>query len=251
MDAVKRKIKGRKLAVIQLVLLITAIVTIVFLANSLEENRVIGEVIISGNKALSQEEILTSELRKLIDTSRGSDVIFNVSNYLKKNPYVSDAFVSFSGSDKLLVEIKERKPSAIIIDSTGVPGFICSDGTQLPYGHMSDFVNLPVIRLDKAGYTTGELVGIGALDILNCLERPGCEFIQQNISEIICNTQTQTFELISSGFGIKIHFGTADDACRKIHKLSAFWEHEMPVITPGRIIYVDVRWSNQVVVNLS
>lgn len=251
MDAAKRKIRGRKLAVIQLVLLIAAIITIVLLANSLEENRVISEVVVNGNKALSYDEVFTKELKKLIDTSKGSDIIFNVSNQLKKSPFIADAFVSFQGSNKLLVEIKERRPAAMIIDATGYPGFICADGTLLPYSHLPEFINLPVIRLDKEGYTQSELYGIGALEILQCLTQPESEFIQQNISEVICNTRTKTYEMISSGFGIRIYFGTAIDACNKLKKLSVFWEHEMPGITPGRVKYVDVRWNNQVVVNFS
>ncbi len=251
MDAAKKKIRGRKLAVIQLFLLIAAIVSIVFLANSLEENRVIGVIEVTGNQALSYDEVVSEGVRKMVDTSKGSDVIFNVSSFLKKNPFVSDAFVSFQGSDKLIIEIKEKKPSAIIIDASGMPGFVCTDGTLLPYAHLPEFINLPVIRLDKTGYTTGELSKIGAIDILQCLARPECEFIQQNISEMICNTSSKTYEMISSGFGIRIFFGTAEDACRKLNKLSVFWQHEMPGIVPAKVNYVDVRWNNQVVVNFS
>lgn len=253
MEEVKRKIRGRKLAVIQLVLLVSAIVAIVLLANSLEENRDISEVIISGNTILAPNEILTPELKKMIDTSKGSDIIFNVSSLVKKNPFVTDAFVSFRGSDKLLVEIKERRPSAIVIDNYGAPIFICSDGFQLPYSHLSEFVNLPVFRnyfpIGKSDSNSNSIKG--SIDILKCLSDPGNEFIQQNISEIIFDARTKSYDFISSGFGIRIFFGSADDACNKLRKLSIFWEREMPRITPSRVKYVDVRWNNQVVVNLT
>lgn len=251
MEEVKRKIRGRKLAVIQLVLLVSAIVAIVLLANSLEQNRDINEVIISGNSILTPDEILTPELRKMIDTSKGSDIIFNVSNLVKTNPFVIDAFVSFRGSDKLLVEIKERRPSAIVIDNFGAPLFICTDGFQLPYSHLSEFVNLPVFRnYFPIGKSDSNSIK-GSINILKCLSDPGNEFIQQNISEIIFDARTKSYDFISSGFGIRIFFGSADDACNKLRKLSIFWEREMPRITPSRVKYVDVRWNNQVVVNLT
>ncbi len=248
METEKKKTRGRKITIIQLLLLTVAIVSIIFLANNLSENREISEIIVTGNSVLPTEEILTPGLRKIADTSRGSDIIFRISNYLKSNPFIADAFVSFQGSDKLLIELKEKQAAAIAVNFDGVPSLLCSDGTVMPYSHVSGFVNLPIVR--NVLNSTDSSALPGAMAIVNALAKQSNQFIQQNISEIIYDNN-KSFYLISSGFGIKIYFGTVDDVSRKLRKLSVFWEHEMPRIAPSKIKYVDVRWAGQVVVNIT
>ncbi len=242
------KLRRNKVIISMLLIIITAtIVVIVFFAQDWSSKKRIKSIEVSGNILLSDEEITSQFDPYIINADKDSINMVEIADSLKINPYIKEAFISMSGSDKLRIEIIERKPLAYLIHDNGVPVYVDSDLNLFDYRPERINPDIPIIRNILSNDQIDSSSLNKALYIINEMKAYDSR-IYSNVSEIIYDKNSKEFYLTYTGKGTKIIFGGNDNLNQKFSKLSKI----IDLIHKDRQLYqckhIDLRWNNQIVV---
>ena len=227
-----------------LVLLGAVIVSIAILlpiANNWMASNTVKKINVVGNSMIPESEIADR-------AGSGSGRLDTIQERVSGHPFVEETYVTHNRLEQINIEIKEKTPIAFITAPDGSLSYVDRKGTPLPYRLYEQFRDLPVIRniydgkaVDFAAYRT-------ALEIIDELRTPKHQAVNADISEIVYNTKTAEFSLITSDTGTPVLVGEASHISDKIEKMATFWRNRLPSEIRKKYKYKDLRWQNQVVV---
>lgn len=205
---------------------------------------------ITGNKLMSSEEY-----KNFIESKKTKiNQIFNLSvlkDNVLKHPYVENADIEFVGEEKAVVNIQEKKISAILLHK-GEPLFLTDEFEVLPILSNSRFSSIPIISNPKDLDEVKVFTIIKSADISDAYRifdaiRYTDRKMLMNLSEI---NMRNGGDIILTFSGIKqpVIFGRGSTA-RKIIYLEMLWhgllKGEMLVNNSS---YIDLRFANEIYV---
>ncbi len=231
-----------------MVLLVAGILTVAVLANTWKSDLRVLEVVVEGNRILSEEEV---------KALAGIDVnqrLFEVDLYdarlkIQKSSFVNQAAVTRDVPNRIRISIEERVPVAIVVGDRML--HLDSEGFVLPPVRSEYMFDLPVLTgLPKnsallPGKQTFSPHVREALALL-FLAKEMNEELYHRISEVHRESNGDIL-LYTAEFGVPVLFGQGD-IMRKIAKFDAFWTEVVLHHGAAELQYVDLRFEDQVVV---
>jgi cell division septal protein FtsQ len=234
---------------VKLVVILT-FCTIVFLSLLFFSSRWVSSkpirlVSVSGNELIPRDEIINQ-----IDTHSlsSNDFLLSIKSKVKAHPYIQNTVVSHKQADELSVEIKEKKPLALIITENGETCLIDKDNNILPFKNYKNCISLPVLRgvFYLGNPDTVSLTGF--YTILDALSQKK-EIMNYFISEIIYDREKQTYSMLSADNNINIFLGTTENIENKITFLNDFLLTKKFKTNFSKIDYIDLSWKNLIAVH--
>ena len=231
------------------VLLALCISGTVILKARWEEHVIPRQVVVEGIDILSKDDVL--HLMKLpVNVSSYDLDLTTIQQNILANSFVKSVVVRRDSPDRLLVDVTERTPAAILL-SNGM-FYVDEDGIVLPYLATTEKYDIPVITgLDSAkGIRSGmRLTNQDLLDALQIIRtaKEVSDGLAHSISEIRVR-KGHDIVLYTADAGIPIIFGKGDIA-KKLVKLDAFRRKFLQNISTTDIQYIDIRFDDQVVVS--
>lgn len=230
-------------------ILVIVVLSLFFVKATWQDHVMVTQVSVEGMKILSKEEIV--RLMKLPPRVSMYELdLTSLQRNIQSNAFVKNVVVKRDAPSRLLVNIEERMPAALLTGSELY--YIDDEGVVLPYIASSDAYDIPII----SGADSNSQIKAGrkilnsdiqeALEIIRIAKAASPE-IYHAISEIrlrkghdiVC----YTFES-----GAPVIFGKGDIA-QKIVKLDAFWQKFLQNSDTGDIQYIDIRFDDQVIVS--
>lgn len=232
---------------ILLLFVVASIVVIILFAQAWSSKKTIDKIEISGNTILNCDQITTIVENIIIGKTKEEIELSQITETIEKNQYIKKAYLSFSGSDEMRIDIIERQPIAYLVHDDGTLVFVDKYMELFPYKLYDKMESIPLIRnvLSKNKIdTTGLENAICIIETMKNTEDNN----YKNISEIIYNKLTKNISFILTNNGLKVLFGKNDNLDLKIKRLS----ETIDLIYKDKIIfncrYIDLRWNNQLVV---
>ena len=205
---------------------------------------------ITGNKLMSSEEY-----KNFIESNKTKiNQAFNLSvlkDNVLKHPYVENADIEFVGEEKAVVNIQEKKISAILLHK-GEPLFLTDEFEVLPILSNSRFSSIPIISnpkdLDEVkAFTIMKSTDISdAYRIFDAIRYTDRKMLM-SLSEI---NMRNGGDIILTFSGIKqpVIFGRGSTA-RKIIYLEMLWQGLLKGETlVNNSSYIDLRFANEIYV---
>lgn len=221
---------------------------LIFLAQLWNANQSIHKISIVGTSFLSP-----SELRAELDEVSIINVPKNKINYtelarkLKGNPYVEETFMN-EGINTLTIEIKERRPIAILADNYGKIKYLDENGVVLPYRLFYSSIDLPIIT----GVYKDELLDtfnlLASLNIIKHIRSQKNNLLNNLISEVHYNRNSNEFLLYTSDDTKKIIFGKNENIEEKLLNLNDFLKFQLNFSGKVDYEYIDIRWNDRIIV---
>jgi len=187
----------------------------------------------------------------LVDTSL---VLFELDPVLladraRRHAWVADADVARLPSGRLVVDVVEREPVALIVDARGAPTyFVDRNGYRMPAGGDISY-DVPLVRgLDEAFHPMAPIGHAALRDLLFELPvRPG--WVRGAISEIIVEGPDVRLWVVPPDTGVAVEVALGDRPMdRRLDVLTAFLEQGALHPSDMPIRHVDLRYNNQIVV---
>ena len=187
-------------------------------------------------------------LGEIIGTNSDKVDLRNIGDLIESHPYVKAARISHYYPGIIKVEIKERKPIALL--KTDPLVLLDREGFVLPDVGNLDKYNLPIMTNFNPGpelYPAGEMaLSVKVKDCISWLSRIHNNYITlyNNLSELKM-TSTNEMELILSDHPTHIYLGQ-DKVWSRINTLKQFEK----ILQPKKISdfsYLDMRYENQII----
>ncbi|MCX7983802.1 MAG: FtsQ-type POTRA domain-containing protein [Bacteroidetes bacterium] len=228
--------------------LLAVVVGAVCMAHVWKTSLVVKQCVVEGNRLVASNEIV-----QLMGVQPGiplfkvdlSEVQANVLNHY----YVKEAIVKRNLPHTITVTVVERVPIAIL--NVGTLCYIDEEGIVLPSTISTKILDLPLI----SNVQSVEKVLLGtrvtseslteALQLLRLMKEMN-RVLFHNISEIVLENNGD-LKLITAENCVPIFIGRGNIE-EKFVKLEAFWNQVLQVRGTGTVQYIDVRFSNQIVV---
>ncbi len=204
------------------------------------------DVIVSGNRLLSTDEILN--LLKVDPDTRLTDLdLRKVQHILEGHPYIETALVSRRFPSTLQIEVVERIPIAYLAGSRLYA--VDEQGVLLPFIQSNALGSLPVINgLKDFPERVGEAIPSDrikqAIELIHAIRIVDMDMYQR-LSEVGFNRQ-KGFVLYFTDSRFPVYMGF-NDFLQRVQKAKAFFEQVKKEKRYRKIRYVDVRFDDQVV----
>jgi len=228
--------------------LLAVVIAVTFGANLWKQDLRVAHVRTAGNRVVSSEEILRSAAIEHDTRLFGVD-LFAVEERVRKNHFIRSVSVNTNAPDAITIAVVERTPVAVL------PGekllTIDDEGRILPYTASEYTFDLPVLTGLLSGHdlTPGRRLSSEAVQealfVLAAAREIG-EDAYRRISELHFRRDGEMI-LFTSESGIPVLFGRGE-VVKKLIKLDGFWKEIVSRRGPQDLAYVDVRFTDQVVV---
>lgn len=220
---------------------IVSIAILVPVANKWMASNTVKKINVVGNSMIPESEITGR-------AGNGSGRLDTIQERVSGHPFVEETYVTQNRLEQINIEIKEKTPIAYITAPDGNLSYIDRKGTPLPYRLYEQYRDLPVLRNIYDGKNVDFAAYRNALAIIDELRVPDHQAVCADISEIVFNTKTAEFSLITSDTGTPVLLGEGVLIPEKIEKMAIFWRNRLPNEIRKKYKYIDLRWQNQVVV---
>lgn len=204
------------------------------------------KIIVTGNSLLDTADVLSTAKIDSAENIWDTD-LEKIQERLLELPQVRTVDVSRMFPSRLLININERKPVALVI-SNGLWG-VDQDGYLLPRYRFEVGMDFPVItglnvkeQIPGSKIENAKIVVLA--EFLGELQVSG-PVVYHLISEVTMN-DTYGVKAITVEKNIPIYFGK-DNLLRKCKKLNATWEYLASEDKLDEILYLDLRFDDQVI----
>lgn len=221
----------------------TGIIYIITSAQAVEKDKYTS-IDINGNKLLRAEEYL--DYSGLTDTSKYNELtLAEVKAAIEKHPYITSAEVSFDGVNAIVVELREKKPKAVVLNRNKF-SLITENCELLPVTNRNVIVGLPIItNPETAGKTLAEGDGFNsAFRIIDAIKLVD-ENLAGNLAEINLRNGGDII-IMFSNLPLPVVFGKGN-VVRKILSLKNIW---YGFLGEGKSVYslnyIDLRYENKI-----
>lgn len=239
--------KNKAFIPVILFIIAASIVAVVYYAQDWSAKKKVSKIEIAGNELLTEKEVVSIVEDSVISKKKDDIDMISLAGLLEENSYIKNAYISFSGSESINIEIIERKPVAYLVKDNGELVFVDDDMAMMPF-RIIDFRQneIPLLRNILNDGKLDSLAMSNALNILNSIKKYKNEMYGE-ISEVIYESRDM-FSFILKKHGLKVKAGNADDMKYKLFKLSKV----MDLIYTDKDIYnseyIDLRWEGQIVI---
>lgn len=246
--------------ILLLIVLFTGVIAL--LSVKWRSGNVIEKISVNGNYTISREEILG--IARLKDSTVNTEEINidNIQDRISKHPEIKKVFVSKELQSELKIEIIERRPVAILNGENEVK--LIDDELEIfPFKNSSKLYDLPVISGVKIENTVNpknkynkEDLRLGLFLILNSYKQS--KAIYNNISELNLSDSSKVIVYLSEDSSpfyfprLKESISNRDYQNLLLNKLTVFENYIKQSLDnhlKKEINYVDLRYSNEVIVN--
>lgn len=245
--------KGKLILLVIISLAAVAVLTI--LANNWSNKKFADRITVKGNTTISEEEIL-----KAAGIKRDSVINLDDINYLfirdriLKHPEVKKVVVSKESPSELIIEITEKRPVAVVVKNSEL--FLIDDEDEIfSFKNYEKVYDLPVInglKSESDPYYKSDLKS--ALTLIKTAYSKG-KTLQNLISEVNVSDSAKlivnTNDHSTMFYFPKPEAGIIDKEMlsEKLYIFKRFFEDEI-VRKNQKFEYVDMRFSNQIIVKL-
>ena len=199
----------------------------------------------------SETNILpTNVYEKLLDDSTKKLKLNEITEIIENHPYVKVARVSRHYPSKLIVEIIERTPIAIVNKNPMI--FLDEESFVLPeMGNLNDY-NLPILsnfNTDSGLYPNGkQALSTKVIECTSIIEqlKNGYTNLYDNLSELKITSDNE-IELILADYPTHIYLGNKN-IYNRIYILKEF-ENKLKPNSISNFNYLDFRYENQIIAN--
>lgn len=248
LDQISKSNPSKRKQVLWLCAILTAIVIlIVIFANKWSSDKIIKQISIIGTSYIPQQELYSQVRDTVLYKPRSKVGLNEIKRRIDQDPFVKESYVTHDGSEVIKIEIKERQPLAVVVDEKGDASFVDETASIMPYFHIEKFADLPIIRNVSDAGKIDTLALKQAISIIEVLKYIDFKAIYDNTSEIVYNRSNHQFEMITADLGLRVIIGYLDNLFGKFKKLAAFRQAQL-ALNRNNASYLDLRWSNQVVV---
>ena len=205
---------------------------------------VYNQIEISENTLLSAKEYL--RYAGLSNATEYSDLtLLDVKTKIEKHPYLRKAEVEFDGVNKILVEVREKKIKAVLLQKNELK-LLTSDLETLPLFPPSVIKDLPVIsnlmRSGKKAYNEDNMKF--AFRIIDAISMSDTN-VRKNLAEINLRKNGDAI-LTFTGLKFPVLFGK-DNEVRKALIIKNLWQQLFDEENINENIeYLDLRYKNKV-----
>jgi len=231
-----------------LLLVVFFVSGVIYLSNSYAEPQKLTNIIVTGNSAVSTNEIISKINLNNIEKTGSLKTLSELKKQIEKNPYIDYSCVYQKNSSEIVVEIHEKKPVAILIDEKGNNYFISKDASILPYKLIHLKNDYPIIRGINVSGNRNTKVVKSALDLITLIDNDESHELSKAISEVVYNPVDKNFKVILSESGKEILIGSSSEAENKSEKLRVVLQNLAQEQNLGDAELIDLRWKNQIVV---
>lgn len=206
----------------------------------------IEEIVITGTKYLSDEEI-KNYVDSLIIAKKQSQInLLKLEDKLERYPYIEYCYVNFKNSKSIEISIKERIPIAFIKFENGDLDYIDKFGKVMPNRALNNYSDMPIIVGIEKNNLKSKTIVENLKNLLSSLEDN--EFVYNIISEIEYNLKDKSFEFITTDKNLKILFGRLDNLDEKYYKFVLFWKEWVVRNETKYLKHIDLRWKDKVII---
>jgi cell division protein FtsQ len=228
-------------------LLITVVVAAVW-ANLWKSDLRITDVRVSGNTIVNEKEILSLASISKEQKLYGVDLLA-AQRRIMQNAFIKWAAVNREAPNRISITVQERVPiAAVILDKIA---YLDADGVVLPPAHPENIFDLPVMTgaFQPGGFVPGRQITRSevkeALEVLATARQLGNELYRLISEARIESGRDLVFYTAESG--VPVVFGRGDVAV-KLVKFDGFWKEIVLHHGAHELVYVDLRFEDQVVV---
>ena len=247
----RRGMLHSKSIAISLCIVVATIASLAVVADGWRKHASRLSISVTGTSLLSASEIL--RLAAIPDTAVLADIdLMAIRQRIEKNQVVREALLRRNPPATLEIEIRERLPIALLVNVRGKDWLIDEDGYILPGAPDGAVHAVPIMTLDQtlAEASPGTQVRNPkvrqALRLLRLARVADSVFL--NLFSEISVTNGNDIVLYTLEAGVPVIFGATTDIEQKIMAFRAYWENVAAAHDVSGLEYIDLRFSDQVVV---
>lgn len=216
---------------------------LVFASGQKDKEVKITNIEIKNNTYLSNIEIIDLIKNDVINFKKDSINIIQIYAKINQNQYIESTNLYYD-DESLIVEVKERKPIAYIIQNSESK-FLSNDFKIIEYRKINNSLDLPILRLNGSKKIK-DLSNLKSLfDFIN---DENVKFLKSHISEIFYNTNNSEVEFVLTENSISVKLGYANDWQKNIKKLEDYWL-TISMNEKNRINNIDLRWEKRIIIS--
>jgi cell division septal protein FtsQ len=216
---------------------------LVFASGQKDKEVKITNIEIKNNTYLSNIEIIDLIKNDVINFKKDSINIIQIYAKINQNQYIESTNLYYD-DESLIVEVKERKPIAYIIQNSESK-FLSNDFKIIEYRKINNSLDLPILRLNGSKKIK-DLSNLKSLfDFIN---DENVKFLKSHISEIFYNTNNSEVEFVLTENSISVKLGYVNDWQKNIKKLEDYWL-TISMNEKNRINNIDLRWEKRIIIS--
>lgn len=178
----------------------------------------IKEIIVRGCKELTEKEILSLAAVKP-DQNLLAINLEKVARRIEVNPWIKEVFVGRELPSRLIIEVRERQPLALIKRENGF-SLLDTDGITFKKFEKNDELNIPVLNVRHGEGNDSELFA-KSLELLRHLSNSQDFPTIKNISEIHGHDVLGLSLFTDSGLCIRLGFDSYENKLKRLHPVMA------------------------------
>jgi len=246
--AIMMRLALEKRVFIVLCSVILLISALAIFANMWSSNKIITSLAISGNIVIPELEIISTIHTPIINTTKNQISLQQIRRDVLHHPYVQSVAVEGSHSNQINIEIKERKPLAIIVGPDGSLVYYDENAVALPYRLSEKFHDMPLLRGVFVNGKIDTVCLLCGIKIIKELSKETYRTLYSITSEVIYQQDQKLFYLMTADAGVKIMLGETGNLDDKLDLLLAYWKEKGQKAKTANSEYIDLRWKDQLVV---
>lgn len=178
----------------------------------------IQEIIVRGCKELTEKEILSLAAVKPEQNLLALN-LDKVARRIEVNPWIKEVFIGRELPNRLIIEVRERQPMALIKRDNGF-SLLDTDGIAFKKLEKNDDLNIPVLNVRHVEGSDSELF-TKSLELLRYLSTSQDFPTIKNISEIHGHHMFGFSLFTDSGLCIRLGFDSYENKLKRLHPVMA------------------------------
>jgi len=228
-----------------LVISLLCVVFLAFMAAQWHERQKISSISVMGATGLSRISVQRA-VDSLKYKSIKSTSLAHIRTCVEKLPYVSNAYVYFSGVREITVQVDERLPAAHLLYEDGTLRYVDRLGIVLPHANERTAHNVPILRShDGSRLSSSDVAKIAT--VLANASRILDSRLYQSISEIRVHKMRSTIAMITDETTWDLGSLNQERIQTALADMNVFWKEASPSINMATVKEVDLRWHHQVI----
>lgn len=233
--------KDKALLILLSVILIFVVLSV--FSGIWDSEQKIKHIEIHGAIIVPENLIMYSVSSKIKDKFKKNINLNKIESSVKQSKYIQNVSINFEGSNKIIINITERKPVACVADSYGNLHFFDKFGIVMPFTNAYKPEKLFVVNDVLFNKSSKSVLSEIAL-LIEELKKDKYKYILSDISDIKYDYNSNSL-VIKSKFGYDLIIGDKYNLNEKLTKLDYFLQNF--TYEAKNLEYIDCRWGRMMV----